>query len=185
MVSPDLHHIFATFFNLCQPWKTCCPLPQELRAEIQELHRSLAEAEAKYAQMERENTNAPDVTWSKSAWGILGQGMAGGWLGEIWAWKTDKPRGFWGSKFIQIHFDQLRCQGWAICSAYRCPGMISQIDFDILYCLKPQATIYSTHFQDLNLQSQLMVFENNFAAVRSPAELVLAIEPFRKVPKSY
>jgi len=36
--------------------------------------------------MERENTNAPDVTWSKSAWGILGQGMAfWGWLGEIWA----------------------------------------------------------------------------------------------------
>eukprot|EP00435_Cladocopium_sp_Y103_P065208 s6_g27.t1 len=33
----------------------------ELRSEIQELHRSLAEAEAKYAQMEREATNAPEA----------------------------------------------------------------------------------------------------------------------------
>lgn len=48
----------------------------ELRSEIQELHRSLAEAEAKYAQMERDNTNAPDAEPSTPPTGPTGKAAA-------------------------------------------------------------------------------------------------------------
>ena len=67
---------------------------QELRAEIQELHRSLAEAEARYAQMERENTNAPaaEVTWSN--W-ERGQGQ-GQWVGWVKSGSTDFYHGILG-----------------------------------------------------------------------------------------
>ena len=79
---------------------------QELRAEIQELHRSLAEAEARYAQMERENTNAPEVTWSGNV-GKMGQVVGWIWVGEIWMKLNDFYHGIlmdFGAQFISTSY---------------------------------------------------------------------------------
>lgn len=117
---------------------------QELRAEIQELHRSLAEAEARYAQMERENTNAPEVTWSGNV-GKMGQVVGWIWVGEIWMKLNDFYHGILMDFGDKIHFDQLHgTVSPRLSHLLRlqvhwddCPNRLCHLK---LHCLKPQAS---------------------------------------------